>query len=344
MKTKKLLHIARTETDPRLWTNTFRNALKPFGTLEIVKNGKDIPEAEMVERIQSADILLTGWGSPLIPAVIAKNPGKLKYICHLTGEMRRIVPLEIIQSEIPVTNWGNAPAFWVAEGAMVLLMAMLKNLRGFIVEKQAGYWRDASPAAAEQAGSLCGLKVGLYGLGFIGRIFCDLLRPFRSVIRAFDPYTRDWPEGVERVDSLEELFAGSHAIVLHVGLTPETRNSVNAKLLSLMPDHGILINTARGGIIDQEALFAELKTGRLRAGLDVLAGDDALPADHPARNWPNVILTSHMIGSALWPVHPQAPEAPLQSFHEMALNNLGRFANGQPLQFIIDEGRYSLMS
>jgi len=340
----KLLHIAHRETSPRLWTNTFREALKPFGELEIIPAGIDIPEVKLIERMQAADILLTGWGAMPVPAIIATEPGNVKYICHLTGEMRRTIPLEIIRSKIPVTNWGNSPAFEVAEGAMVLLLALCKNLRGFIVEKENGFWHNGSPAAVAQTGTLRGLKIGLYGLGFIGRCFLDLIRPFRPVISAFDPYALDWLEGIERVGSLEELFKNSHAIVIHAGLTDETRNSVNAKLLGLMPDHGILINTARGGIVDQDALFAELKTGRLRAGLDVLAGDDQLPADHPGRRWPNVIFTSHQISNALWPIHPEDPDAPLLSLHEMCLGNLQRFVDGQPLQFIIDEKRYALMS
>jgi phosphoglycerate dehydrogenase-like enzyme len=341
---RKLLHIAHRQPSPRLWTNTFRTALKPFGDLEVIANGADMTEAGYLEKVRSADILLTGWGAMPVPATIATEPGKIKYICHLTGEMRHTVPLEIIRSKIPVTNWGDSPSFEVAEGAMVLLLAMAKNLRGFIVEKEAGHWHDASPGAAMQTATLRGLKIGLYGLGFIGRTFLELLRPFRPAIRAFDPYAVNWPEGVERVASLEELFKDSHAVVIHAGLTPETQNSVNAKLLSLLPDKGILINTARGGIVDQEALFAELATGRLRAALDVLAGDDRLPPDHPARKWPNLIITSHQISNANWPIHPEDPDAPLLALHEMALGNLQRFYDNQPLQFVIDEKRYSLMS
>jgi len=341
---KKLLHIAHRQPAWRIWTNTFRNAVKPFGELEIIADGADLSEAELLKRMRGADILLTGWGSMPVPAAITKDPGNVKYICHITGEMRHTIPLEIIRSEIPVTNWGNAMAFEVAEGAMSLLLAMLKNLRGFIAEKEAGHWRDAKPQAVEQCGTLRGLKVGLYGLGFIGRCFLDLIRPYGSVLRAFDPYAKEWPGGVGRVGSLEELFKGSDAVVLHAGLTDETRNSVNAKLLALLPDHGIIINTARGGIIDQEALFAELETGRLRAGLDVLAGNDMLPSDHPALRWPNLILTSHAVGANLWPVQLEDPDAPLIPLHDICLENLRRFAAGEPLQFIIDEKRYLLMS
>ena len=340
----KLLHIAETKPSTPIWTNTFCNALKKFGTLEIISNGNDLSKTEMIERIRSTDILLTSWGAAQVPAAITKDPGNLKYICHVTGELHHMIPLEIIRSGIPVTNWGNSPAFMVAEGAMVLLLAILKNLRGFIVHTEAGSWWGTSPSPADQCGSLRGLKVGLFGLGFIGRAFCDLLRPFRAAISAFDPYAGDWPDGVKRVESLEELFQDSHAVVIHAGLTSETRKIVNAKLLSLLPDHGIVINTARGGIIDQDALFAELENGRLRAALDVLDDGDMLPADHPARQWPNLILTCHQIASSPWPVHPEDPNAPLQTWHEMCLENLQRFASGQPLQFVIDETRYSRMS
>lgn len=345
MNNWKLLHIADTKSSPRLWTNTFRNALKPFGTLEIIEDGKKkFTEAQLLEKIRSVDILLGGWGTIQLPPALAQDPGNLKYICHLTGELRWPIPIEIIRSKIPVTNWGNAPSFEVAEGAMALLLAVAKNLRGFIVEKEQGFWHDAKPAAVLQTATLRNLKVGIYGLGFISRVFCDLIRPFRPALSAFDPYAKDWPSDIKRINSLEELFSTSSAIVIHAGLTPETHGSVNAKLLSLLPDHGIIINTARGKLIDQDALFAELKTGRLRAGLDVLAGDDKLPPDHPARKWPNVIFTSHQVPNANWPIPPEDPEAPLQILHEVCLDNLGRFSRGEPLQFIIDEKRYALMS
>jgi phosphoglycerate dehydrogenase-like enzyme len=258
--------------------------------------------------------------------------------------MRGMVPLRVVQSNIVTTNWGNAPSFAVAEGAFALLMAMLKNLRGHIVEKQAGHWSELPAGAASRNGSLRNLNIGIYGLGYIGRTFCDMLRPFRPIVRAYDPFVEDWPADIARADSLEALFAGAHAVVIHAGLTDQTKGSVTAPLLKLLPDHAILINTARGDIVDQEALFAELSTGRLRAGLDVLTGDDKLPLDHPARHWPNVILTAHQVSGARWPHNPQDPNAPLSIHHEICLDNLRRFAAGEPLRFPIDETRYSRMS
>ena len=109
-------------------------------------------------------------------------------------------------------------------------------------------------------------------------------------------------------------------------------------MLALLPDNGIVINTARGEIIDQEALFAELKSGRLRAGLDVLSDGDSVPADHESRQWPNLIMTCHDVASGGWPARPDA----LGAMEKNALANLELFIKGEPLKFIMDENRFNL--
>jgi phosphoglycerate dehydrogenase-like enzyme len=107
----------------------------------------------------------------------------------------------------------------------------------------------------------------------------------------------------------------------------------------MLPKYGIVVNTARGAIVDQEALFAELKSGRLRAGLDVL-DPDTLPPDHEARRWENLIWTCHSIGGGLWPTDG-APPAELAPHQEICLDNLRRFLRGEPLRFVMDEVRYA---
>jgi phosphoglycerate dehydrogenase-like enzyme len=189
-------------------------------------------------------------------------------------------------------------------------------------------------------GSVRDLRLGVYGLGAIGRTFCELCQPLGARITAFDPFAPEVP-GVDRAGSLEALFRGSEAIAVHAGLTPATRGSVTRRLLSLLPDHAVFINTARGELVDQEALFDELRRGRLRAGLDVLEGD-ALPADHPVRRWPNVIITSHQIGRGDWPGEDLRPEKRLSSLHAIALDNLRRFLAGAPPLHVMTPERYAL--
>jgi len=262
-----------------------------------------------------------------IPEEIAGNPGQLKYVCNITGELRSYVPFSLIESGMLVTNWGDAPSDTVAEGAMTLLLAVMKNLRDHIETVAAGGWRIPTLGTK---GSLNGCDVGIYGMGVIGRRFVELIRPFRPVLRVFDKYVTDLPEGCTTVGSLEELFKTSRIIVLHAGLSPETRHSVSAGLLSLLPDNGIIINTARGGIIDQDALFKELKSGRLRAGLDVLDGEagDCLREDDEARQWSNLILTSHQVSDTAW-----GSDQTLENvMRRVCLENIERFSKGgEPL-------------
>ena len=170
--------------------------------------------------------------------------------------------------------------------------------------------------------------------------FVELVKPFAPELLVYDPFASELPAGCRPVDSLTQLFDQSEAVVIWAGLSDQTRGSVTAGLLARLPDHGIVINAARGAIIDQVALFAELKTGRLRAGLDVLAGDDLLPPEHEARRWPNLLLTCHDINAAHWPVRPPH----LTEADQIALDNLHRFLAGQPLRFRMDERRYALSS
>jgi phosphoglycerate dehydrogenase-like enzyme len=141
-----------------------------------------------------------------------------------------------------------------------------------------------------------------------------------------------------RVQSLDELFQHAQAIVILAGLTEETTSSVTAARLSMLPDQGVIVNMARGAIIDQGALFAELKSGRLRAGLDVL-WPDSLPEDHEARQWENLIWTCHHFAGTNWP----GDDTPSRR-DEVVLENMHAFVEGKPLNYVIDEARYRLMT
>jgi len=334
----KLLHLA-TKEPGRLLPPEFRSALAEFGPLEIVTHAGEFPESERIERIRNCEVLLTGWGSCPVPAALAEEPGRLRYICHLTGSLAGSVPEAIIRSPIPVTNWGDAPANGVAEAAVTLLLAGLKNLHWHIHAKERGEWLPPPPVHA-CSGTLERLRLGIYGAGSIGLRFIELCRPFGPRMRLFDPYLPEPPPGVERVADLESLFEGSDAIVIHAALTPETRNSVTAALLARLPDGAVIVNTARGDIIDQPALFAELERGRLRAALDVLAESDFLPPDAPARHWPNLLLTGHKAANGEWRPRPEDAHL-LSSAQWAAIENLRRFRDGEPLRFRMDPERFA---
>ena len=329
----KLLHLAQARLNPRLFTTRFCRELSALGVVTLMENGAQLNDEQRAALIRESDILLTGWGSAPVPAAVAGDHGRLRYICHLTGSLRNILPREIIQAGLPVSNWGDASALPVAEGALALLLASLKQLPEQLATKREGGWL---PPHEHWIGSVRNLRLGLYGFGYIGSAFHALCRPLRPRrVAVFDPFATEVPHDIHQVASLEELFAGSDAIAVHAALTNETQRSVTRELLARLPEGGIFINTARGDIVDQDALFSELASGRLRAGLDVLAGDDRLPAGHPATTWPNLILTSHLDHCANWPSDSER----LEPWQEVALDNLKRFQRGEPLRFVFTAER-----
>ncbi|MCL2660675.1 MAG: hypothetical protein FWD64_09185, partial [Acidobacteriaceae bacterium] len=138
----------------------FIDRLKTFGDLTIIKDASALSDHERAEMIRQNDVLLLIWGSMPIPEEVAENPGRLRYVCNITGELRSWVPLSLIRAGVLVTNWGDAPADSVAEGAMALLLAVMKNLRDHIAAVAEGGWQTPS---ASTKGSLKGCDVGIYG-------------------------------------------------------------------------------------------------------------------------------------------------------------------------------------
>lgn len=303
--------------------------------LERVRGCESMTAQELADRMRQADLLLLSR-TPAVPDELAENPGRLKYICYLHGTMRNKIGLPVIRSNIRVTNWGDACGPGLAESSLTLLLAVLKDLPRRILAV-----RNGEGGGIKSVGwSVAGLRVGVYGFGFAGRQFVKLLQPFGATIRVFDPYVEAVPEPCLRVDSLKELMETSQALVIHAGWTPETEGSVSRELLAKLPDHGVLVNTARGAIVDQPALFDELRSGRLRAGLDVLWPDN-LPPDHEARQWENLIWTCHQFLGKPWPGEEKENVLRNAKVH---LENIRAFVDGRPLQHEIDETRYSRMT
>lgn len=334
----RLLYMARKTANPAFWTSEFVDELKGIGELAIYENADDWKGADLAARCREADVLLTDWSAPALPEELADNPGRLHYICHINGSIRYWIPRRFIEKGIRVTNWGDLPADGVAEGALTLLLAVLKQLVPQTDHIRSGNW---AMKGDPWTGSLHGLRVGVHGLGVIGKRFLELAAPFNPRFKAFDPYLENWPEAVERVSSLNDLCENVDCLVVTAGLTEETRCSLTGKHFAKLPDGGIVINVARGAILDQPALFAELESGRLRAGLDVLDtdGKDWLPPGHPARSWPNLLLTAHAIGRSPW--NRMARGASGFSEHqELVIANLNRFVASEPLLHSFDLDRY----
>lgn len=204
-----------------------------------------------------------------------------------------------------------------AELAVGLAIAMKRGFPDFIRAQGEGVWSH------ERKGSLSDSRVGIIGAGSIGQTLVSYLSPFEVEITTF---SRSGANGSATMDQLDALLPSFDLIFLILPLNKESEHLFNAKRLSMMKDGAVLINVARGKIIDIDALVAESRTGRISAALDV-TDPEPLPSDHPLWGLKNVMITPHVGGDSA------AFESRGRRFIEQQLQ---RVADGVPLLNVID--------
>jgi phosphoglycerate dehydrogenase-like enzyme len=291
--------------------------------------------AQLLQACRSVQILLTGRSSPALPLALTEDFGRLEYLLHAFGTIKHLCPKALIAAGLTVTNWGAEAAPRVAEGAMTMLLCMLKQVVTLNAQTKGGV--DTRIPQAFPC-TLVGCDVGLYGFGPIGQAMASLLTPFGARIAIYDPYASDVPADIRRCATLRELFASCAIVSIHCGLNAETENSVTGELLDLLPQGGILINTARGTIIDEEALAARIAAGRLLAACDVIR-DESRWADGPLAPLSGAVLTHHSIE---WGKGYPSGEEPLPTLPTHLLDNLQRYRAGLPLHNVISAEAYDL--
>jgi phosphoglycerate dehydrogenase-like enzyme len=205
-----------------------------------------------------------------------------------------------------------------AEWVLAATLAAQRDLPGFVRDRDARVW---SPGVRR---SLVGARVVVVGAGDIGRAIGRMLAPF-DVELAF--VARTARDGVHGVTELPALLPTADVVVLVVPATPETTGLVDAAFLAAMPDGALLVNAARGVVVDTDALVAELASGRLRAALDV-TDPEPLPPDHPLWSVPGLLLTPHLAGTV--PATRSRVEA-------VVLDQLARVLDGRPLVDLVDD-------
>lgn len=193
-----------------------------------------------------------------------------------------------------VTNTPTANSQSVAEHALTLLLAVARRIGESCRDIAL---RSMRAQNVYQGIELSGKALGIVGLGSSGlRLATMAARGLDMRVTGFDPYKDPWPDGIERVSDVGAMLAEADFVSIHVPLTKETRNLLGQAALARMKPTAVLVNTARGGIVDEAALAVAIRSGRLAgAGLDVVV-DEPLRPDHPLVGIPNVILTPHVAG------------------------------------------------
>ncbi|MFA7342991.1 MAG: hydroxyacid dehydrogenase [Terrimicrobiaceae bacterium] len=274
-------------------------------------------------------VLVTCWDTPRIPEEFIGSKGcSLRYICHLTGSPRHIVPRSFLARGGLLTNWGRLAGAPVAEQALLLALAGLRNMgfwRSYIRRKS----RDSDwPIVDLGARSLFNRRVGLHGFGHVAQTLTQLLRPFHVTLSAYSegvPRELMRSAGVTPCDSLAELFSTSDILFECEALTPKSEGCVDARILSALPDGAVFVNVGRGRVVDEPALLHEVRQGRIRAALDVVS-EEPVSEQSEVMRVPGLVVSPHIGG-------PTPDRFPLCG--RFALQNLRNYFNGEPLEALV---------
>jgi phosphoglycerate dehydrogenase-like enzyme len=246
--------------------------------------------------LAATEFLITGWGCPPITAAVLDAAPRLRAILHTAGSVKAHVTPECWERGLAVTSAAAANAVPVAEYTLAAILFAGKDV--FRLRDRYHAARHFTLGEVQTGVGNHGRTVGVIGASRIGRRVIELLRPFDLDVYLFDPYVDAVTAadlGVRLVD-LDTLLRTCDIVTVHAPSNPQTHGLVGAERLALMRDGATLINTARGGLVDTDALIKHLQAGRLYAILDVTEPEPP-PADSALWELPNVFLTPHIAGS-----------------------------------------------
>jgi D-3-phosphoglycerate dehydrogenase len=279
---------------------------------------------EVIENCREADALIVQWAT--IDRTVIAALERCKVIVRYGIGVDNVDLEAAADRGIPVCNVPDYCIDEVADHTMALALALARQLSQTDAAVRAGVWKILPPAPAF---SFREMVFATAGFGRIARAVLRRAVGFGFQVAAYDPWVD--PSvfaslGVRRL-TLGELLAGADILSLHLPLKHETRHLVGSLSLPAMKNTALVVNTARGGLIDTRALAGALTDGRIAgAGLDVFE-EEPLPADHPLRRAPNVILTSH----TAW-----YSEASVPQLQQKAAEEAVRALQGQPLQNVVN--------
>lgn len=273
------------------------NVEKIESKFEVVwnKTGRKLTKEELIEKVADCDAVITCWGSNMFDEEVIANAPKLKLLAHFAGSVAPYVSEALYDKGIKVIGANDMMfAESVAEGAIAYMLCSQRKIKQIQkhMENRAEGWVESKKDPFKRG--ILYKTVGIVSFGAIGEHLARLLQPFGCKIKV---YSRNISEeklqkyNMQRA-SLEEIFSTCDIISLHTAWNKHTEKMINRDLLKLIKDDALLVNTARGQIIDEEALADELETGRFSAALDVF-WQEPLPSESRLYGLDNVLIMPH---------------------------------------------------
>ncbi|MBU5638208.1 D-2-hydroxyacid dehydrogenase [Geomonas sp. Red69] len=258
------------------------------------------PEELVLDRCRGAQIVLTNK-TPLCAATLARLP-ELRLICVLATGYNVVDLAKSAELGIPVVNVPEYGSDSVAQHAIALLLELTNRVAQYHAAVQRGEWSRSADftLVAQPLAELKGRSLGIVGLGRIGSRVAAVAGALGMEILACNPHRREAPEGMAvQWLELDELFARADVVSLHCPLTAENEGMVDAARLRLMQPHALLINTSRGGLINERDLADALNDAVIAGAAVDVAAVEPIPSDSPLLNARNCIVTPHIAWATL---------------------------------------------
>jgi len=233
-------------------TPEIESMLESMGNVTWNPFNRQFSADELKDYIRETDVCITGWGCPTLDRYILESAGRLKLVAHTGGSVATLVSPYLYDRGIRVISGNRIFAESVAEGVLAYILCSLRNIPYYSQDMKAGGWQTGGFMSE----GLLDQDIGLVGFGMVAKYLVSMLRPFRVKIKVYDPYVNDdilREYNVEKA-TLDQIFSTCKIISIHAPKTPDTYHMINKELLEMIPDGSLFVNTARGSIIDENAL------------------------------------------------------------------------------------------
>lgn len=289
------ISIPNNDTGNTFITKKSLSELEKVGNVKRNLTENNLTPDELVKEASTADVIVCGWGSTMFNKELTDRLPNLKMIAYVGGSMAAVVDESVYDKGIVTLTGNYIFAKSVAEGCLAYTLCALRELERYMRQVREGGWNENWTNKG-----LFGKKIGIVGFGEISKNFVEMLKPFDMEILINSGHMTD--EEARRYGARkatkEEIFETCDIVSLHMGLSEKTRKCINRELMEKLRPDALLVNTARGDVVDEEAMEELLAEGRFCAAIDVYS-QEPLPTDSKLRTLPNAMLIPHMGGPTI---------------------------------------------
>jgi len=321
----KLIFAMNEGLVPRFFGTKQWDRLNAAAEILSPKSFTDFTTPEASRLLQHAEVIIGAWGAPPLDETLLAQAPNLRFVAYAAASIRAITTPAFWRSGITITSAVAAMAVPVAEFTFAAIIMTGKDVINFRdINRQRRGTQGFGSRIQLDVSHLGNYerRIGIVGASRIGRLVIQMLVRSGYSVSVYDPFASA-PDmaamGAQKME-LDQLIEWADTVSLHAPILPGTRHMIGARELALMRDNTVLINTARGWLVDHDALLSELQTGRIRAWIDT-PDPEPFPPESPFYDLPNLVLTPHIAGAMGNEMHGLATAATIE---------IERFANGMP--------------